>query len=274
MQLALFEDLGAGDLTTKLTIDSKQKAQAQIAAREDLTLSGLAVACEVFRQLDETIEFTAQTKDGDFVSAGQPLCLLKGSAASILSGERCALNFLMRLSGVATTTKRFVEEADNPKVRLVDTRKTTPGLRILEKQAVLHGGGHNHRFNLADGVLIKDNHIAACGSITQAVQKARQGAPHTLKIEVEVDTLEQLSEALAASADIVLLDNMGPDQLKKAVEISDQFYAPAPRRTLLEASGGVNLKTIKALAQTGVDIISVGALTHSAKSCDLGLDWL
>jgi nicotinate-nucleotide pyrophosphorylase (carboxylating) len=179
----------------------------------------------------------------------------------------------MRLSGVATLTARYVEAVGRAPAAVTDTRKTTPGLRFLEKAAVRHGGGRNHRFALYDGILIKDNHIAAAGSITLAVGRARSAAPHTLKIEVEVDTLEQLHEALAAGADAVLLDNMNPDLLRRAVALTEDFHAPGPRRTSLEASGGITLETIGAVARTGVDFISVGALTHSAPAVDLGLDW-
>jgi nicotinate-nucleotide pyrophosphorylase (carboxylating) len=225
------------------------------------------------RQTDSRIVFTPLAADGDHLTPGSEIARLQGPAASILSAERVALNFLMRLSGVATLTAKFVAAAANPGIAVVDTRKTTPGLRFLEKAAVRHGGGRNHRFALYDGILIKDNHIAAAGSIAKAVSRARFAAPHTLKIEVEVDTLDQLKEALTAGADLVLLDNMGPDLLRQAVRITENFHAPTPRLTLLEASGGINLDSIGSIAQTGVDLISVGAITHSAPSVDLGLDW-
>ncbi len=272
--LALQEDLGPGDLTSRLTIPQGTKGRASLVAREALILSGAAVAREAFRQVDESLKFELVAADGDHLEPGDVIARLDGLAASILTGERVALNFLMRLSGVATTTARYVAAAANPEVAVVDTRKTTPGLRILEKAAVRHGGGRNHRFALYDGLLIKDNHIAACGSIAKAVSMARNGLPHGFKVEVEVDTLAQLKEALKAGAELVLLDNMPPDMLREAVKITTDFHAPAPRVTLLEASGGVNLETISAISQTGVDLISVGALTHSATAVDLGLDWV
>lgn len=274
VRLALAEDLGPGDLTTRLTVPSYRLGKARIVARQELILSGLKPAAETLRQIDAEAVFTPRAKDGDRLESGDEIAVVEGKAASLLSAERVMLNFIMRLSGVATITAEYVKAADNPKVTVVDTRKTTPGLRVLEKAAVLHGGGGNHRFALYDGILIKDNHIAAAGSITEAVRGARSKAAHTLKIEVEVDTLEQLQEALAAEADIIMLDNMGPEILRQAVAIVEDHHRPGPRTTLLEASGGVNLSTIGAIAQSGVDLISVGALTHSAPSVDVGLDWI
>ncbi len=273
VRLALMEDVGPGDLTSQLTIPANTPGRARLRARRDLVLSGLVAAREAFHQIDPTVVFTHLADDGDHLAAGAAAATLEGPAQSILSAERVALNFLIRLSGVATVTARYVAAADNPQVRLVDTRKTTPGLRLLEKAAVRHGGGGNHRFALYDGLLIKDNHIAAAGSIANAVTRARAGAPHTLKIEVEVDTLDQLREALEAGADVVMLDNMGPDDLRRAVALTEDFHRPRPRTTLLEASGGISLDTVAAVARTGVDLISVGALTHSAPAVDLGLDW-
>lgn len=272
VRLALMEDLGPGDLTTRLTVPPDRPGRARIVARQPLALSGLGAAKETLRQVNPDIVITPYAVDGDRLKSGDEVALLEGPAVSILSAERVMLNFLMRLSGVATLTARYVAAA-NPQVSVVDTRKTTPGLRALEKAAVGHGGGRNHRFALYDGILIKDNHIAAAGSITKAVEGARREAPPTLRIEVEVDTLAQLHEALQAGADIIMLDNMGPEMLRQAVKIVTDFHAPGPRTTLLEASGGINLKTIGPISQTGVDMISVGALTHSATSVDLGLDW-
>lgn len=273
VRLALMEDVGPGDLTSQLTIPENATGRARLRARGGLVLSGLVAAREVFHQIDPAVVFTPLAADGDRLAPGTVAATLEGPARSILSAERVALNFLIRLSGVATVTARYVAAANNPRVTIVDTRKTTPGLRLLEKAAVRHGGGGNHRFALYDGLLIKDNHIAAAGSITQAVGRARAGAPHTLKIEVEVDTLDQLREALEAGADVVMLDNMRPDDLRRAVALTEDFHRPRPRATLLEASGGINLDTVAAVAQTGVDLISVGALTHSAPAVDLGLDW-
>lgn len=273
VRLALMEDLGPGDLTSRLTVPSGRRGRARIVARQDLVLSGLEAARETLRQVDPGIVVTPYAAEGDRLRAKDEVALVEGPAVSILSAERVSLNFLMRLSGVASLTARYVEAAGNPLVSVVDIRKTTPGLRVLEKAAVRHGGGRNHRFALYDGILIKDNHIAAAGGISQAVAGARQNAPQTLKVEVEVDTLDQLHEALMAGADIIMLDNMGPDLLRQAVKIVSDFHAPGPRTTLLEASGGINLSTIGPIAQTGIDLISVGALTHSAASVDLGLDW-
>ncbi|KXS56473.1 MAG: nicotinate-nucleotide pyrophosphorylase [Candidatus Adiutrix intracellularis] len=271
--LALMEDVGLGDLTSRYTIPENLVGSARVRARAPVVLSGLLAAEETMRQMDSRIVFTPLAADGDHLIPGSEIAHLQGSAASILSAERVALNFLMHLSGVATLTAKFVTAAANSGIAVVDTRKTTPGLRFLEKAAVRHGGGRNHRFALYDGILIKDNHIAAAGSIAKAVSRARFAAPHTLKIEVEVDTLDQLKEALTAGADLVLLDNMRPDLLRQAVWVTENFYAPMPRLTLLEASGGINLDSIGSIAKTGVDLISVGAITHSAPSVDLGLDW-
>ena len=271
--LALREDVGPGDLTTRCLIPSDMAGRAILRARGALVLSGLAAARETMRQVDRRIVFTPLAADGDRLGPGAEIARLEGPAASILSAERVGLNFLMRLSGVATLTARYVEAVGRAPAVVVDTRKTTPGLRFLEKAAVRHGGGRNHRFALYDGLLIKDNHIAAVGSIARAVELARAAAPHTLKIEVEVDTLEQLKEALAAGAEVVLLDNMNPEQLRRAVALTEAFYAPRPRQTRLEASGGITLETIGEVAETGVDLISVGAITHSAPAADLGLDW-
>lgn len=273
VRLALMEDLGPGDLTSRLTVPPDRQGKARIVARQDLTLSGLEAARETLRQVDLGIAVTPYAVEGDRLRAGDEVALVEGPAVSILSAERVSLNFLMRLSGVATLTARYVEAAGNPQVSVVDTRKTTPGLRVLEKAAVRHGGGRNHRFALYDGILIKDNHIAAAGSVSQAVASARRNAPRTLRVEVEVDTLDQLHEALKAGADLIMLDNMGPELLRRALKITADFQAPGPRTILLEASGGINLSTIGPIAQTGVDLISVGALTHSATSVDLGLDW-
>jgi nicotinate-nucleotide pyrophosphorylase (carboxylating) len=231
-------------------------------------ISGLDVAGEVFRRIDPAIAFTPIVADGDAVAAMTPIATVEGSARSLLAGERVALNLLQRLSGVATETARYVAAVGDTKTRIVDTRKTTPGLRSLEKAAVRDGGGANHRFGLTDGVLIKDNHLAAVGGpdrVKRAVALARHGAPHTLRIEIEVTTLDELAQALEAGADVVLLDNMDVPTLRQAV-------AMTAGRVLLEASGGVTLETVADIAATGVDLVSVGALTHSAPALDISLD--
>ena len=234
-------------------------------AKQSGVLSGLFVVQECFRQLDPTVRFEPVFAEGAPFAAGTVLAKVAGPAASLLTAERVALNFLQRLCGTATLTRAFVDKVSGTHARIVDTRKTTPGLRFLEKAAVRAGGGRNHRFALYDGILLKDNHLAAVGGLTVAVAAARAGAPHTLKIEVEVTDLQQLEEAIAAGAEVVLLDNMSLAMLKQAVAL-------AGGRVLLEASGGVTLDTVFAIAQTGVDLISVGALTHSASAIDISLE--
>ena len=269
IELALAEDLLGGDVTTSATVPADAQAQATLLAKAPGVISGLEVAREVFSQVDPTLEFVALVADGDTVSAMTPIARVSGNARSILAGERLALNLLQRLSGVATVTARYVAEVAGTRARVVDTRKTTPGMRVLEKAAVRHGGGHNHRFGLGDGVLIKDNHLAAVGGaqrVRDAVHAARASAPHTLRIEVEVTTLDELAEALDAGADIVMLDNMSVADMREAV-------GRTQGRALLEASGGVNLSTVREIAETGVDLISVGALTHSAPALDISLNF-
>lgn len=264
---ALEEDLGrAGDITTKSIIAQKASARAEIVTREDCVIAGLDLARGAFHALDETIRFEAHFNDGDHVTKGTSLATITGNARQILSAERVALNFMGRLCGIATLTHRFSEKIKHTEARICDTRKTTPGLRRLEKYAVLCGGGHNHRFGLDDAVLIKDNHIVVAGGVKEAVSLALKNVGHMVKVEVEVDTLDQLKEAIAAGADIILLDNMSPDILRQAVEIIDG-------KAVAEASGGVNLETVTAIAETGVNLISIGALTHSAPNLDLGLDF-
>ena len=265
---ALAEDLGLlGDLTTESTVASDATARAVIASREAGVISGLDIAAATFAAVEAGVIFTPRKRDGDAVDAGSVIADISGSARGILTGERVALNFLGRLSGIATLTRRYADRVAGTKAQIVDTRKTTPGLRALEKYAVRCGGGHNHRSGLFDAILIKDNHISAAGGVLQAVEAARQRAGHMVKIEVEVDTLEQLDAVLALPVDAVLLDNMGADALKEAV---DRIGG----RILAEASGGVNLETVRAIAESGVDLISVGALTHSATVLDLGLDFM
>jgi nicotinate-nucleotide pyrophosphorylase (carboxylating) len=268
IDLALAEDIGGGDITSTLTVPAGRQAHGRLVAKAAGVISGIDVAGEVFRRVDPAITFTPLVRDGDAVAAMTPIATVEGPARSLLTAERVALNLLQRLSGVATVTARYVAAVRGTKARIVDTRKTTPGLRALEKAAVRHGGGHNHRFGLTDGVLIKDNHLAAVGGadrVARAVCLARQGAPHTLRIEIEVTTLDELAQALAAGADIVLLDNMDVAAMRKAVAMTDG-------RALLEASGGVTLESVAEIAATGVDLISVGALTHSAPALDISLE--
>jgi nicotinate-nucleotide pyrophosphorylase (carboxylating) len=269
VDLALAEDIGGGDVTSEATIPADAWSRATFVAKAPGVLSGLEAAALVFARVDPAIRFTPALRDGDRLTPGATIATVEGPARSLLAGERVALNFLQRLSGVATATASFVEAVAGTNARIVDTRKTTPGLRALEKAAVQHGGGHNHRIGLSDGVLIKDNHLAAVGGpnrVAKAVRLARERAPHTLRIEVEVTTLVELDEALAAAADVVLLDNMTLDQMRQAV-------ATNAGRALLEASGGVTLESVRAIAETGVDIISSGALTHSAPAVDISLEF-
>ncbi len=268
---ALDEDLGgAGDLTSQALIPADLAGQAVFVARTRGGVAGLPAAALTFTLIDPTVVFTPLLEDGRSVEAGTHLAIVRGPMRSILTGERTALNFLQRLSGVATQTARHVAVVAGLPCRVLDTRKTTPGWRLLEKYAVRMGGGHNHRMGLYDGVLIKDNHLAALGQVAEGVRLARQKYGSSVPLEIEVDTLEQLDAALAAGPDIVLLDNMGPDQLREAV---CRRNAVAPR-VQLEASGGVNLDTLRAIAETGVDRVSIGALTHSAVALDIGLDYL
>lgn len=273
VELALAEDLGAGgDRTSLATIPAAAQGTAAFVARSAGVIAGLPAAALVAHHVDATLSFTVVVLDGSPVSAGTTLATMAGSLRSILAVERTALNFLQRLSGIATLTRQFVDAAAGTRARILDTRKTTPGWRLLEKYAVRMGGGCNHRIGLFDGVLIKDNHLAGLrGDVRAAVNAARLYPGNTgLPVEVEVDTLEQLDQALEVNADIVLLDNMSLEQLRAAVAMRDARQS----RALLEASGGVNLKTVAAIAATGVDRVSVGALTHSAPALDVALDYL
>jgi len=265
IEQALLEDLGTGDITTDSIILPTQNAHGIFKTSESGIIAGLNIAKILFRMLDSKIDFQMKVCDGQRISSGQTIAEISGSARPILKGERIALNLLQRLSGIATMTSRFCDEVKDFSVRIVDTRKTTPGLRILEKYAVRVGGAINHRFGLYDAILIKDNHIALAGGIKPAVQLAKKNASHMVKIEIEVDNLSQLKEALEENVDIIMLDNMNLTDMKKAVEISKG-------QVLLEASGGITLEKVKAIAQTGVDLISVGALTHSVKSLDISLE--
>ena len=262
---ALEEDVGPGDLTSQACLPAEQEGQAAIVAREPGVLSGLDAAREVFHQVNPAIVFTALRQEGEAFPAGERLVEVAGPARDLLTAERVALNFLQRLCGIATLTRSYVEAAAGSAARIVDTRKTTPGLRRLEKAAVRAGGGHNHRFGLYDGVLIKDNHVAAAGGISAAVRAARAAAHQLLKIEVEIERLDQLEEALAAGADVVLLDNMTPAEMAEAVR-------QTAGRALLEASGGVRLETVAEIARTRVDLISAGRLTHSVPAIDLSME--
>lgn len=261
----LAEDAGSGDITTNSIVPADGVTRAVIHAKESGVIAGLPLTALVFGQLAPDIVLDYKVKDGDRVEAGTVLLEVSGSARAILTGERLALNLLQRLSGIATRTALFVEKVKPHPVRIVDTRKTVPGLRLLEKYAVRTGGGSNHRFGLFDAVLIKDNHIKVAGGITQAVTKARSNVPHTMKIEVEAETLSDVAEALAVKADIIMLDNMTVQDMRQAV----QFVSG---RALTEASGGVSEQTVAEIAAAGVDVISVGALTHSVKALDISLD--
>ena len=267
IEAAIREDLNHGDITTAVTIPPGQEARAMIVAKEHCVAAGLFVAMDIFRLMDSQIMFSRVASEGSRCEPGDVLLECRGDCAAILIAERPALNFLQRMCGTATLTAKFVKAVSGLDCRIVDTRKTTPGLRILEKYAVRAGGGFNHRFDLSDGILIKDNHIAACGSVSAAVTRARRNAPHTLKVEVEVTDVSELREAIDAGADAALLDNMDCDQLAEAVK----FARSGRPSMLLEASGGVTLQNVREIAETGVDIISSGALTHSAPASDLSL---
>lgn len=269
IDLALREDLAHGDITSESTVPADRHATATMLAKQDGVISGLKTAQAVFVRIDPSVAFLPMVSDGDRVARGDELARISGNARSILAAERTALNLIQRLSGIATLTSRYVAHVSGTNASVIDTRKTTPGLRYLEKAAVRDGGGSNHRFNLGDAVLIKDNHLAAIGGehpIRDAVTAAKHRAPHTTKVEVEVVDLAGVQEALDAHADIIMLDNMSLDEMRAAVQLVDG-------RALLEASGGITLETLRAVAETGVDLISAGALTHSAPSLDISLDF-
>lgn len=271
IDLALAEDIGTGDITSIATVPADRTATAIMLAKDDGVLSGIDVAREVFRTVDPNLAFEALKGNGDALANRDEIAVITGNARSILTAERTALNFVQRLSGVATITAEYAHALAGSNTQIVDTRKTTPGMRLLQKRAVQHGGGSNHRFGLADGVLIKDNHLAAIGGenrIANAVSAARAVAPHTLKIEIEVTSLDELRQALDAGADIVMLDNMDTDIIAEAVAIRDAHT----NRALLEASGNITIARLAELAATGIDLISAGALTHSAPSLDISLD--
>lgn len=262
---ALKEDMPLGDITTDNIVMEGDTSKAEFLAKQDAVIAGLDVAKYVFELLDSNVSFISFIKDGDKVSKGDIIAEVSGSTRALLKGERTALNFMQRLSAIATMTNRYVNIVQGLPVKITDTRKTTPGLRLLEKYAVSAGGGSNHRFSLSDGVLIKDNHIAAAGGITNAVERVRNSIPHTVKIEVEVESLEEVREALECRADIIMLDNMSNAQMAEAVKIINN-------RALVEASGNMSEETIYDVALTGVDIISIGKLTHSANSIDISMN--
>ncbi|WP_303723074.1 carboxylating nicotinate-nucleotide diphosphorylase [Malonomonas rubra] len=264
VRTALEEDIGLGDITTEVTVAEETMARAELVAKEEFTLAGVAVAEAVFSALDPEISFEKLLSDGRKIRRGEVIAWIKGQASVLLQGERTALNLMQRMSGIATLTAQYVEKVAGTGAVIVDTRKTVPGLRALDKYAVRMGGGRNHRIGLFDGVLIKENHSAAAGGITAAVTRAKQKLPHTLKIEVETRSMEEVQEAIDAGADIIMLDNMSLAEMRQGVEL-------IAGRALVEASGGVNLDTVRNIAETGVNIISVGALTHSVKAADISM---
>lgn len=264
IQIALEEDIGPGDITTDNAIDPEIKGKGIILAKEPLTLAGLEVAGDVFAFIDPLVACRYLFKDGDEVAGGEIVMEVEGRLSSLLKGERTALNFLQHLSGIATNVRSYVKLLDDKNIRLVDTRKTIPGWRVLEKYAVRTGGAFNHRMGLYDGVLIKDNHIVACGGITKAIERIRDKVSHLVKIEVEVSDLSSVKEALAAKADVIMLDNMNLGMIKEAVALIG-------RKAVIEVSGGITKENLNSFSGAGVDLISVGALTHSARSVDLSM---
>ena len=265
IELTLTEDIGIGDITTESTVQPSQRGVGTIISKSSGVIAGLPVAQRVFEKIDESLDFRPRVSDGEQVQRMTPIAEVEGAVQSILISERTALNFLQRLSGTTTLTAQFVVAAAKYDAKIIDTRKTIAGWRTLQKYAVRVGGGYNHRFGLYDGVLIKDNHIVAAGGIGQAIELARATVAHTVKIEVEVETLDQVDEALVAGADIILLDNMSINLMRAAVK-------EIGKAVLTEASGGITLDEVEAVAATGVDLISVGALTHSAMPLDISLD--
>jgi nicotinate-nucleotide pyrophosphorylase (carboxylating) len=267
VRAALAEDIGSGDITTSATVSPRQQGKARIIAKQDFTLAGISVAELVFRTVNKGVQFKAKVRDGSHIKKGAVIAFVEGSLASILTAERVALNFLQRMSAIATLTSKYAALTKGTKAKILDTRKTTPCLRALEKYSVSAGGGSNHRFGLFDAILIKDNHIKAAGSISQAISKVRTKYPDAIAIEVETRTFAELRQALTAKAEIVMLDNMSLARTKKAMKI----IRDNPHTPIIEASGGITLKNIRAIAKTGVDFISIGALTHSAPSVDISM---
>lgn len=268
IQSWLDEDIGNGDVTSMSMISPDQTAEAVIHAKQSGVIAGLPVAAQVFAEVDADLQVEPQVQEGAEVETGTILMRVSGRTRSLLTGERLALNLLQRMSGIATKTRRYVRQAEGYPVRIVDTRKTTPGHRLLEKYAVRIGGGHNHRFGLDDAVMIKDNHIKSAGSVRQAVEAARANIPHTMKIEVEVEQYDQLQEAIAARADIIMLDNMSLQAMREAVHMIKSALPDA----IVEASGGMTEERIREVADTGVDVISIGGLTSSVSGLDISLD--
>ena len=266
IRAAIEEDLGRGDVTTEATIAEQAISRARVITKQAMVLAGMEVFIAVYAAFDSRVHITTSYKDGDLVGVGTAIAELEGPARSLLAGERVGLNFLQRLSGIATLTRQYVEAVSGYNVAIVDTRKTTPGWRLLEKYAVRIGGGKNHRHDLGDGVLIKDNHIVAAGGIRRAVEMARKHSHHLLKIEVEAETLDQVEEALQAGAEVIMLDNMPPAMLAESVKLIGG-------RALVEASGGIGLESVIDVARTGVDLISVGRLTHSAPAADIHVEF-
>lgn len=267
LKSALHEDIGTGDITTELTIPADHQSEAVLMSKDDFILAGIDFAEEVFSTISNTVIMKKNYLDGETIERGEAIAALQGPTRALLMGERLALNILQRLSGIATLTGRFVEGVKGTDARIIDTRKTTPNMRYLEKYAVTVGGGHNHRFGLYDGILIKDNHIKASGGIKKAVEKVKAGAHHLMNIEVEVQDLHELKEAIESGVRVIMLDNMSPDDIKAAVSMAEK-ETPAP---MLESSGGVNIDNIRDIAMTGVNYISIGALTHSARSVDISM---
>ncbi len=268
VEQALIEDLGRGDITSRSTIRTNARGTGSFLAKQDLVLSGIEIADAVFAWFEVEMQIQSTANDGELIPAGKVFAKASGDAQILLAAERTALNFLQHLSGIATKTKTFVDAIAGTNAFIVDTRKTVPGLRMLEKYAVTCGGGRNHRFGLDDGVLIKDNHIALSGGIEEAVRRAREVVGHLHKIEVETANLDQVKQALKANADIIMLDNMTPEQVRECVEVV-KTSAADERRAITEASGGINLSNVRAYAEAGVDLISIGAITHSAPAVDI-----
>lgn len=270
IRLALNEDFGtAGDVTANLLIPESENGHLYFKSRDSGIIAGMQAARMTYNLIDPAMDFKIHKEDSSYVKKGDIVAEVKGPVRALLMAERTALNFLGRLSGVSTLTSKYVERVSHTKARIAATRKTTPGLRALEKRAVLAGGGATHRQSLSDAIMIKDNHIAMVGGIEAALENIMKNADHMVRVSVEVDTLEQLEKALPFEPHVVLLDNMSPAILKKAVAIAESYNGPKP---ILEASGGINLDTVKSVAESGIDIISVGALTHSAINFDIGLD--
>lgn len=264
IKIALEEDIGPGDITTENLIDKNLKGIGEVVTKEPLVIAGIDVVRQVFEQLDHDISFRPNFKDGDFIEKGKIVLQIKSKLRVLLMGERTALNFLQHLSGIATHVRSYMDKITNKNVRLVDTRKTTPGLRVLEKYAVRVGGAHNHRMGLYDGVLIKDNHIAVCGGIKKTIENIKDKLSHLVKIEVEVSNLDSVKQALEAGADVIMLDNMDIGQINEAIKFING-------KSVVEISGSVTIDSLNQLADTGVDIISAGALTHSARSVDISM---